>query len=318
MSELLLIEVKSELGAGTRGASLGVDAVKIAAHDFASKFFLKIDRQEVEHLNELLYEPVRTPFARYAEGISQVLENVAGAVNACMTNGKYPIVLAGDHSTAAGTISGIKMAHPKKRIGVIWVDAHADLHSPYTTPSGNMHGMPLAMASGTDNLDCKTNEPDEKTIAFWDKIKSIGGIKPKIQLDDIVLIAARDIEPQERFLIQKHNIKNFSVADIRKRGVEKVAFEALICLERCDIIYVSFDVDSMDPKVSTGTGTPVPNGINEREAGKLLQNLVSSPKVVCFEMVEVNPTLDKENLMAENAFEILVKVCNSISNQSIF
>jgi arginase len=317
MTELQLIEVKSELGAGTRGASLGVDAIKIAAHDFASKFFVKLKGIEVPVRNELLYEPVRHPFARYIEGIHEVLDNVSKQVASSIKEGKFPIILAGDHSTAAGTIAGIKMAHPKKRLGVIWVDAHADLHSPYTTPSGNMHGMPLAMATAEDNLECKVNVPDSKTIGFWDKLKNLGGIQPKIQFEDLVFIAVRDVEPQENFLIQKHKIKNFTVTDVRKRGVEKVAFEALSNLDKCDIIYVSFDVDSMDPKVSMGTGTPVPNGINEREAGKLLQNLISSPKVVCFEMVEVNPTLDKENIMAETAFEILVKVANSISNQSI-
>lgn len=317
MTELQLIEVKSELGAGTRGASLGVDAIKIAAHDFASKFFIKLKGIEVPVRNELLYEPVRHPFARYVEGIHEVLDNVSKQVSSSLKEGKFPIILAGDHSTAAGTIAGIKMAHPKKRLGVIWVDAHADLHSPYTTPSGNMHGMPLAMATGEDNMECKVNVPDSKTIGFWDKLKNLGGIQPKIQFEDLVFIAVRDVEPQENFLIQKHKIKNFTVTDVRKRGVEKVAFEALSTLDKCDIIYVSFDVDSMDPKVSMGTGTPVPNGINEREAGKLLQNLISSPKVVCFEMVEVNPTLDKENIMAETAFEILVKVANSISNQSI-
>lgn len=317
MTELQLIEVKSELGAGTRGASLGVDAIKIAAHDFASKFFIKLKGIEVPVRNELLYEPVRHPFARYVEGIHEVLDNVSKQVSSSLKEGKFPIILAGDHSTAAGTIAGIKMAHPKKRLGVIWVDAHADLHSPYTTPSGNMHGMPLAMATGEDNMECKVNVPDSKTIGFWDKLKNLGGIQPKIQFEDLVFIAVRDVEPQENFLIQKHKIKNFTVTDVRKRGVEKVAFEALSTLDKCDIIYVSFDVDSMDPKVSMGTGTPVPSGINEREAGKLLQNLISSPKVVCFEMVEVNPTLDKENIMAETAFEILVKVANSISNQSI-
>jgi len=317
MSDLQLIEVKSELGAGTRGASLGVDAIKIAAHDFASKFFLKLKGTEVPVRNELLYEPVRHPFARYVEGIHEVLDNVSKQVSESLKANRFPLILAGDHSTAAGTIAGIKMAYPKKRLGVIWVDAHADLHSPYTTPSGNMHGMPLAMATAEDNIDCKTNVPDEKTIGFWNKLKALGGPGPKIQFEDIVFIAVRDVEPQENYLIQKHKVKNFTVTDVRKRGVEKVAFEALSTLDKCDIIYISFDVDSMDPKVSMGTGTPVPNGINEREAGKLLQNLVSSPKVVCFEMVEVNPTLDKENIMAETAFEILVKVTNSISNQSI-
>ncbi len=317
MSELQLIEIRSELGAGTRGASLGVDAIKIAAHDFASKFFLKMKGISVPDRNELLYEPVRHPFARYVDGIYEVLQNTSNLVAESLRKNQFPIVLAGDHSTAAGTIAGIKMAYPKKRLGVIWVDAHADLHSPFTTPSGNMHGMSLAMATSEDNLENRVNVPDDKTVEYWEKIKQIGGPKAKVSFEDLVFIAVRDVEPQEQYLIQKNKIRNFSVSDVRKRGVEKVAFEALSTLDKCDIIYVSFDVDSMDPKVSMGTGTPVPNGINEREAGKLLQNLVSSPKVVCFEMVEVNPTLDKENIMAETAFEILVKVANSISNQSI-
>lgn len=317
MSELQLIEIRSELGAGTRGASLGVDAIKIAAHDFASKFFLKMKGINVPDRNELLYEPVRHPFARYIDGIYEVLQNTSNQVAESLRKNQFPIVLAGDHSTAAGTIAGIKTAYPKKRLGVIWVDAHADLHSPFTTPSGNMHGMSLAMATSEDNLENRVNVPDDKTLEYWEKIKGIGGPKAKVSFEDLVFIAVRDVEPQEQYLMQKNKVRNFSVADVRKRGVEKVAFEALSTLDKCDIIYVSFDVDSMDPKVSMGTGTPVPNGINEREAGKLLQNLVSSPKVVCFEMVEVNPTLDKENIMAETAFEILVKVANSISNQSI-
>lgn len=267
--------------------------------------------------NDLLYEPVRHPFARYADGIYEVLDNVSKQVAESLKTNRFPLILAGDHSTAAGTIAGIKLAYPKKRLGVIWVDAHADLHSPYTTPSGNMHGMPLAMATAEDNIDCKVNVPDEKTIGLWNKLKGLGGPSANVQFEDIVFIAVRDVEPQENYLIQKYKVKNFTVTDVRKRGVEKVAFEALSTLDKCDIIYISFDVDCMDPKVSMGTGTPVPSGINEREAGKLLQNLVSSPKVVCFEMVEVNPTLDKENIMAETAFEILVKVTNSISNQSI-
>jgi arginase len=177
-----------------------------------------------------------------------------------------------------------------------------------------MHGMPLAIALAEDNHDMKCNIPDDFTVNHWEKCKALGGAEPNIQHEDIVFICVRDVEQQEVHLIRKHKMKNFTVADVRKRGVEKVASEALQSLDRCDIIYVSFDVDSMDPKISQGTGTPVPNGINEREAGKLLQNLVSSPKVVCFEMVEVNPTLDKENMMAENAFEILVKVYNQIEN----
>lgn len=314
MVDLKIIEVKSEIGAGTRGASLGVEAIKIAAHDFASKFFFKCDSTEVETENQLLYEPIRNPFARHIEGVYRVLSRVAETVNQTVKDNKFPIVLAGDHSTAAGTIAGLKQAYPDKRLGIIWVDAHADLHSPFTTPSGNMHGMPLAMVLGEDNQEMRCNIPDDHTVSMWEKCKALTGKNGFINHEDLVFIAVRDVEQQEITLMRKYKMRNFSVADVRKRGVEKVASEALTHLDKCDIIYVSFDVDSMDPKISSGTGTPVPNGINEREAGKLLQNLVSSPKVVCFEMVEVNPTLDKENLMAENAFEILVKVYNQIEN----
>ena len=317
MRKIKLVEVRSEIAAGTRGASMGIDALKIASLDKKSGFFTQFDPINVPDANSFLWKGNKHPHAKYIDGVYQVLKNVYSTIESLRLEKKFPIVLAGDHSTAAGTIMGIKAANPEKRLGVIWIDAHADLHSPYTTPSGNMHGMPLVMATAEDNIDCKTNVPDEKTIGFWNKLKALGGAGPKIQFEDIVFIAVRDVEPQENYLIQKHKVKNFTVTDVRKRGVEKVAFEALSTLDKCDIIYISFDVDSMDPKVSMGTGTPVPNGINEREAGKLLQNLVSSPKVVCFEMVEVNPTLDKENIMAETAFEILVKVTNSISNQSI-
>ena len=316
MAEWTLIEVRSELGAGTRGASLGVDAVKIAAHDFGSRFFHRTDRLSVPDCNDQLYDPVRTPFARHIEGVTEVCCRVADCVRGVMEAGKFPLVLAGDHSSAAGTLIGLQQALPGKRLGVVWIDAHADLHSPYTTPSGNMHGMSLAIATGTDNLACKVNEPDERTKKAWDQIKKIGGKQPPVHLSDVVYVALRDTEPQEDHLIKQYASKVILVSQIRRQGVEKVANAVLTSLDRCDAIYVSFDVDSLDPRVSQGTGTPVPNGINEREAGKLLQNLVGNPKVVCFEMVEINPTLDKENIMAETAFEILVKVANSIQNQN--
>jgi len=317
MAEWTLIEVRSELGAGTRGASLGVDAVKIAAHDFGSRFFHRTDRVAVPDCNEQLYEPVRTPFARHIEGVTEVCRRVAETVQGVLKSGRFPLVIAGDHSSAAGTLIGLHQALPGKRLGVVWIDAHADLHSPYTTPSGNMHGMSLAIASGEDNLESKVNEPDERTRKAWDQIKKIGGKQPPIHLSDVVFVSLRDTEPQEEQLIKKYASKVFQVSQIRRQGVEKVGSAILTSLERCDAIYVSFDVDSLDPRLSQGTGTPVPNGINEREAGKLLQNLVGNPKVVCFEMVEINPTLDKENIMAETAFEILVKVANSIQNQNI-
>lgn len=309
-----IIEVKSEIGAGTRGSSMGVDAIKIAALDFGSPFFKRFKTVEIPNENKLLLEPVVNDYAKRIKGIFALNERIAKEIHKTLKSDEIPIVLAGDHSSALGTISGIKMAHPDKRLGVIWIDAHADLHSPYTTPSGNMHGMPLSCVLAEDNKDRQQNKPDDETIEYWDKLKSLGGISPKIQYNDLVFIALRDYEPPEEFLIKKNKIRIFSLQEIRKKAVERVAIDSLNYLDHCDIIYVSFDVDSMDSRISSGTGTPVPNGITEKEAGNLIYYIMRSKKIVCFEMVEINPTLDKENLMAENAFEILQKATNQLSN----
>lgn len=311
---LKIIEVKSEIGAGTRGASLGVDAIKIAALDYGSRFFKKHQSVEVPNENHLLLESVGSPFAKRISGILTMVERVSDVVAQTMAANEYPVVLAGDHSTAAGTIAGIKAAHPKAKLGVIWIDAHADIHSPYTTPSGNMHGMPLAMVLDEDNVESKVNKLDQETLNYWYQLKNVGKIAPKITYRDLVLISARDMEKPEELLLKKNKVKNFTTTELRKRGIERIVIEIFMYLEHCDLIYVSFDVDSMDPTMSRGTGTPVPQGITEREAGNLMARLVAHQKVCCFEIVEVNPTLDKENQMAEHAFEILVKSTNAFHN----
>lgn len=310
-----LIEVKSEIGAGTRGASMGVDAIKIAALDFGSPFFKKFKAVEIKNENQLLLEPVVHDYAKRIKGIYTLNERLANELkNTMIKENSVPVVLAGDHSSAIGTIAGLKMAYPDKRLGVIWIDAHADIHSPYTTPSGNMHGMPIACSLGEDNKDKQVNKPDDETIEYWEKLKNLGGISPKIRYNDLVYIALRDYESPEDYLIKKNKVRVFNLAEIRKKAVERVAIESLNYLDGCDMIYVSFDVDSMDSRISSGTGTPVPNGITEKEAGNLIYYIMRSKKIACFEMVEINPTLDKENLMAENAFEILQKATNQLSH----
>lgn len=312
MSKIKFIEVKSELGAGTRGASLGVDAIKIAALDYGSSLFHKIDAVEIKNENQMLFEQSGSPYAKRGKGVLIMYERVAKEVCDALKRKEFPIVLAGDHSTAGGTISGIKMAFPKQKLGVIWIDAHADLHSPFTTPTGNMHGMPLAVALGEDNVSSRMNKPDKDTIDLWNKLKKVGNIIPKISYRDLVYIGVRDIEPEESYLMKKHKVKTFSTSEVKRNGVEKIARDALAHLSHCNVIYVSFDVDSMDSSISKGTGTPVRNGITEKEAGSLCVRLVQNEKVVCFEVAEVNPTLDKENLMAENTFEILQRVVSQI------
>lgn len=314
MREIQIIEVKSELGAGTRGSSLGIDAIKIAALDFGSRFFKKHSSIEIPNENHLLFESSGSPYAKRASGVLTVCERVADEVHKTFDSNKFPVILAGDHSSAAGTIAGIRKASPKKRLGVIWIDAHADIHSPYTTPTGNMHGMPVAISLDEDNLANKVNQPDQETLNYWFQLKNIGAIAPKINAKDLVYVGVRDLEAPESSLIKKKGIKNISVANFRKLGAERIINDIMIYLDHCDIIYVSFDVDSMDPSISRGTGTPVPNGFSEREAGNLVARLCAHPKICCFEIVEVNPTLDSENLMAENSYEILVRAINALTN----
>lgn len=310
MRNIKIIEVKSEIGAGTRGASLGIDALKIAALDFMSNFFVNFPSDIVQTENTLLYEPIESPYAKRIRGVKMMYERVAKVIETNIKSGLFPLVLAGDHSSAGGTIAGIKMAKPNSRLGVIWIDAHADIHSPFTTPSGNMHGMPLAIALAEDNLDCQVHNPDAETVKVWNELKNLGDICPKILPEDLVYIALRDTEKEEDHILRKLGVKIIPVSEVRKKGVEHVVRQSLLSLKQCDDIYVSFDVDSLDSSISRGTGTPVPNGLKEREAEDLLASLMQNHKICCFEITEVNPTLDKENLMAEIAFNILQRSVN--------
>lgn len=310
MKNIKLIEVPSEIGAGTRGASIGIDAVKIAALDFMSNFFVHFPSEKIEVENNLLFEPIKSPYAKRIQGVVNLYERISKSVSDSMKNNFFPVVLSGDHSAAGGTIAGIRMARPKSKLGVIWIDAHADLHTPYTTPSGNMHGMPLCTAIAEDNIECKVHEVDEKTAKLWDQLKAIGKISQKVLPEDIVFISLRDYEKEEKFLIEKYGMKVITTSDVRRNGAENVSRKVLRYLGDCTDIYVSFDVDSLDSALSKGTGTPVSNGLKEREAEDLISKFMQNRKVCCFEITEVNPTLDKENLMAEIAFNILQRSVN--------
>lgn len=317
MNEIKIIEVKSEIGAGTRGASLGVEAMKIASLDLQSDLFRQYDSVEVENVNELLFDGAEHAHAKFIDGVLIMEERVCLEVYETLLDDKFPLVMAGDHSTAYGTIAGIKKANPKKRLGVIWIDAHADIHTPYTTPSGNMHGMPVAMACDIDNLECKINDPKSETIEYWEQIKNVGIPGAKTNPDDFVYIAVRDLEKPENYLINKYGMGFITTEEVKKMGAVKAAEEALKILEHCELIYVSFDVDSIDSRFSTGTGTPVPNGLTVDEAKMLNQELAKSPKLCAWEIVEVNPTLDTENRMAESAFEIMETTARTIAARPV-
>ena len=310
MKNIKLIEVPSEIGAGTRGASLGIDAIKIAALDFMSNFFIHFPSEKIPHENKLLYEPIESPYAKRIKGIAVLYERVSKAVSDSIKNNFFPVVLSGDHSTAGATIAGIKIAKPKSKIGVIWIDAHADMHTPFTTPSGNLHGMALAAAINEDNVDCAVHDLDDETIKYWNVLKNIGKIAPKVSPEDVVLISLRDFEKEEKYIIEKYGMKVITTNEVRRKGPENVVRSVIRYLADCTDIYISFDVDSLDSSISKGTGTPVNNGLREREVEDLISKFMQNRKICCFEITEVNPTLDKENLMSEIAFNILQRSVN--------
>lgn len=313
-----LILNESEVTAGTRGASLGPNALKIAAWKKQSQYFAQFERSFVIHNNEgLLNKPPKYPFAKRIEGLTQVFHELNQYITSTLQNGDFPLIIAGDHGSAGGTIAALKLNNPTKRLGVVWIDAHGDLHTPYTTPSGNMHGMPLATALGVDNMECQINQPKNDVVGLWNGLKEFGGVAPKINADDLVFIAVRDTEAPEDALMEKLAIKNFSVEEVNEKGTDLVVQETLHLLADCDMIYVSFDVDSMDPNVvSHGTGTPVDNGLMPEQAHDLMAGLIRSGKLACLEFVEINPCLDeKKNVMAEVAFDLLESLTPIIKEQ---
>ena len=309
----------SEIGAGTRGASLCVEALKIASFNKKSEYFSDYTIDHINVENDLLLSSIKFNSAKRISGIVKVYNEIAKKVEQTLAENNFPLIIAGDHSSAGGTIAGIKKKYPTKRLGAIWIDAHADLHTPYTSPSGNVHGMPLGSALGIDNLECAIKQINPEVKQMWEDLKNCCGPSPKISSKDVVFYGVRDTEAPEDNIISKEGIKNFTVAETREKGIDAVCKEGLEILKNCDLIYISFDVDSMDcDLVSMGTGTPVPNGYSPKEANDIILNLIKSEKLVCFEMVEINPTLDnKQNFMADTAFDILVNTTEGLENKGV-
>jgi arginase len=309
-----LIKNRSDIGAGTRGSDMGIDAIEIAAINQNSDYFNQFEFEDVKTHNESIYDKNKSTSAKRIEHVVEQCTRVCNAVKKNLNDNFFPIVLSGDHSSALGTISGIKAVYPEQTLGVIWIDAHADLHSPYTSPSGNIHGMPLSAAIADDNLSCQNNEVPPETQQHWENMKNIGYQGAKILAENLVYFGVRDTEEAEDKQIEKLKIRNYMVAEMRYRGLEKCVTEALSKLSHCDRLYISFDVDSMDcDMISYGTGTPVPKGFDQYEIIAIINQIIESKKVVCIEFVEVNPLLDtKGNKMAETAFEVLEAITSTL------
>ncbi len=291
-----LIGVPLDLGAGRRGVDMGPSAFRVA----------EIERKirdlgyGVEDAGDL---PVRIPEtqdpgdprAKYLKEIKEVCETLRDKVGGVLAEGKRPVVLGGDHSIAMGTLAGLSRFFRErgKGIGLVWIDAHADANTPETSPSGNIHGMPLAVALGLGHP----------------ALVNLAGFAPMVEGSGAALVGIRDVDPAERTNVRALGIGAFTMRDIDERGMRAVMEEAIARASRdTSGIHVSFDLDGMDPDFAPGVGTPSPGGLSYREAHLAMEMLADSGKVVSAELVEVNPILDHQNGTARLGVELLASL----------
>lgn len=307
MRKIKILHIPSELGAGTRGSSLGPAALQLEDAARGSRIYQRFPFEVLFSNNTALNHPPKYPNAKYIEAIYNVQKINGERLEFELEEGNFPLIVSGDHSNALTSISALVNSYPDKRLGVIWIDAHADLHTPYTSPSGNIHGMPLGAALGEIYQSKPTNKVSHEVEEFWTRLTTLGSkkITPMIYPGDLIFIDIRDLEEQEWQDIDDNKIKFFVPARLHNREMKEVGKYALDYLEHCDMIYCSFDVDSMDPSISKGTGTSVENGLSLQQAKDILEVIWNSPKLKILEITEINPLLDSNNKMAKAVLEIL-------------
>lgn len=284
-----LLGVPMDLGAGRRGVDMGPSALRLARLGDALTA-LGHDVHDLGNIEVPIAETASAPpadvRARYVDEIADVARRVAAAV-ADVPSGAVPVVLGGDHAVSLGSLAGVARRARGGRVGVLWVDAHADLNTPATSPSGNVHGMPLAHLLG---------HGDPRLVA------AIGA--PVLADRDVAFLGLRSVDPSERTFVRDHGIHAATMSDVDRQGVAAVAEAALAHLAHVDHLHVSFDADVLDPSVAPGVGTPVPGGLVYREAHLLMELLAASGRVSSVDLVEVNPILDERNASARVMVEL--------------
>ena len=310
MNPIKIIKNRSDIGAGTRGSDMGIDAIEIAAINTENDFFNIYPYIDIQTHNETIYNKNKNTFAKRINFVCEQCERLREGVKKELQKGFFPLILSGDHSSALGSLSGIQKANPDKEIGVIWLDAHADIHTPYSTPSGNIHGMPLAAALSIDNKEFSKNKVSDSTEKNWLRMKKMGDKVPLIKPKNLIYFGVRDTEKEEDQIIQSKKIKYFSVNDVRNIGLKSCIDQTIDQFVSTDLIYISFDIDALDCDLfSRGTGTPVSKGFLTEEIISIIKEVKDTGKLVALEICEINPLLDnKGNQMAESAFEIISSV----------
>jgi arginase len=297
--EIAVLGVPMDLGQGRRGVDMGPSALRYGRLEER----LEVLGHTVRDLGDVLVptaEELDVPHSGPGGGLAY-LDEIRKACEATARRLRelpaevFPIVLGGDHSIALGSVVGCARG---ERTGVIWVDAHGDFNTPETSPTGNIHGMPLAAL-------CGYGDP---------RLTGIGGEAPTLRPEDVVLIGVRDLDPQERRLMQQAGVNVFTMKEIDRLGLPAIAEETLERLAGLGRVHVSFDADVLDPEIAPGVGTPVPGGLTFREAHLLMELFSDSGKVTSLDLVEVNPILDRANRTANT----LVGLAASLLGKKIY
>lgn len=310
MKPIVILKNRSDIGAETRGSDMGIDALEVAAINAGNDFFKRYPHIDIETHNDSVYDKVKHTFAKRIHSVTRQCERVKRGVSSILEKSQFPLVLSGDHSSAIGTIAALKSLSPNARLGVVWIDAHADLHSPYSSPSGNIHGMSVAACLGLDNQEYKINQVDQHVMRDWEILKGLGGVVPMVYPEDIIYLGLRCTEDQEEEIIHDLEINCCWMHDIGYRSLESCLVEGMSKMSHVDYFYISFDVDAFDcDYVSDGTGYPVSDGFKIYEIIEILQKFFDTGKVVAFEVCEINPLLDTGgNDMAEATFDVISSV----------
>jgi arginase len=294
MNVVDMVGVPLDLGAGRRGVDMGPSAFRIAnvGSRIAALGCTVTDQGDIPvPIPEVI--GIVNQHARYAGEIGEVCETLCRRVRESLLSGHFALSLGGDHSLAAGSVAGTASAMRSRHrpVGLLWIDAHADMNTPESTLSGNVHGMPLASVLGKGPAELVT----------------VGGFSPKIDCSRCAVIGLRNLDEREKDIVKQSGVHAFTMKDIDRRGMAAVMEEALavICADGA-ALHVSFDMDSVDPSVSPGVGTPVRGGLSYREAHLVMEMVADSRQLVALDVVEVNPILDHQNSTAILGCELIL------------
>jgi len=289
-----IVGVPLDLGASRRGTDMGPSALRIAGLGAAlRRLGYTVAREEDIPAPAMETRSTEHRDARFKSEILDVCTKLALKVKSILQDNEFPLIIGGDHSIAMGTVSGVSSFYrdQNKKIGLIWFDAHGDMNTPGTSPSGNIHGMPLAHLLGQGDED----------------LRNICGFHPKVDQHNVVLIGVRDLDAGERRIIKESGIHTFTMREIDEQGMASVAAQALeIVNDGTAGFHVSFDVDGCDPTVIPGSGTLVPGGVSFREAHLLLEYCADDGNLLSMEIVELNPFLDERNISAKRTLQLIL------------